>query len=168
MGVVLNAEDIRLCRRVAMKRMLASGAAESENLRRFVREAQVLGWLEHPNIVPIHDLGLDEGGEAFYTMKFVQGRTLQSVLSSIAQGNREDIADYPLSRLLTIFLKVCDGVAFAHSKGIIHRDLKPANIMLGEYGEVLVMDWGLAKILSAAEEATALLPGCCKPRPPLS
>lgn len=152
MGVVLNAEDIRLCRRVAMKRMLASGAAESENLRRFVREAQVLGWLEHPNIVPIHDLGLDEGGEAFYTMKFVQGRTLQSVLSSIAQGNREDIADYPLSRLLTIFLKVCDGVAFAHSKGIIHRDLKPANIMLGEYGEVLVMDWGLAKILSAAEE----------------
>src|SRR5207244_3694804 len=95
---------------------------------------------------PVHELGVDENDQLFYTMKYVQGTTLRNVLESLA-GNVPDMAKrYPLSALLTIFQKVCDAIAFAHSKGVIHRDLKPENIMLGDYGEVLVMDWGLAKV----------------------
>jgi serine/threonine protein kinase/Leucine-rich repeat (LRR) protein len=148
MGEVRTVHDLRLERVVAMKRMLPGIGASADGIRRFVQEARVLGRLEHPNIVPIHELGLDDQGEAFYTMKFVKGATLQFVLDGIKGGDPDTIARYPLAELLTIFRKLCDAVAFAHSRGILHRDLKPANIMLGDFGEVLVMDWGLAKILN--------------------
>ncbi|NBV25663.1 MAG: serine/threonine protein kinase, partial [Proteobacteria bacterium] len=160
MGAVLDARDQKLGRSVAMKVMLRRNAPEEEQ-QRFLQEARVLGQLAHPNIVPVHDVGTDEQGRLFYTMKLVVGVTLHDVIGKLKAGDQETLAKYPLNALLTIFQKVCDAVAFAHSRGIIHRDLKPQNIMVGEFGEVLVMDWGLAKLLPgspAAEEAAKTLP----------
>ena len=145
MGVILQARDLRIRRTVAMKVMNTKHQFSRENALRFIDEAQLTGQLEHPNIVPVYELGIDEQGEMFYTMKFVKGTTLDDVLRGIRRGKAKTIEDYPLSALLTIFQKVCDAVAFAHSKGVVHRDLKPENIMIGAFGEVLVMDWGLAK-----------------------
>jgi eukaryotic-like serine/threonine-protein kinase len=159
MGAIHEAEDLSLRRRVALKVMLAGNQATREAALRFEREARVLAQLEHPNIVPIHDLGLDEQGRVFYTMKFVKGVTLKNVLEEIKAANSETIAKYPLTNLLTVFQKVCDAVSFAHSKGVIHRDLKPANIMLGEFGEVLVMDWGLAKLINPPSSSSGLSSG---------
>jgi serine/threonine protein kinase len=145
MGVILQARDVRIRRTVAIKVMNSKHQFSRENALRFVDEAQLTGQLEHPNIVPVYELGVDELGEMFYTMKFVKGTTLDEVLRGIRSGQPKIVEKYPLSALLTIFQKVCDGVAFAHSKGVVHRDLKPENIMIGSFGEVLVMDWGLAK-----------------------
>ncbi len=145
MGVILQARDLRIRRTVAMKVMKTSSQFSRENVLRFIDEAQLTGQLEHPNIVPVYELGIDEQGETFYSMKFVKGITLDDVLRGIRNGNQRMIDKYPLGTLLTIFQKICDGVAFAHSKGVVHRDLKRENIMIGSFGEVLVMDWGLAK-----------------------
>ncbi len=147
MGAILCAKDLNISRTVAMKVLLSERADAAANLMRFVDEAKITGQLEHPNIVPVHELGVDEQGRLFYTMKFVMGVTLKQVLEEIKQGKPETIARYSLAQLLTVFQKICDAVAFAHARSIVHRDLKPENIMLGEYGEVLVMDWGLAKVL---------------------
>jgi serine/threonine protein kinase len=154
MGVILQARDLRIRRTVAMKVMKTSAQFSRENTLRFIDEAQLTGQLEHPNIVPVYELGIDDQGESFYTMKFVKGITLDDVLRGIRNGNQRMIDKYPLGTLLTIFQKVCDGVAFAHSKGVVHRDLKPENIMIGSFGEVLVMDWGLAKNLTGGRRET--------------
>ncbi len=149
MGCILEAQDHRLGRTVAVKVMLSE--TDAEQRQRFINEAAVLATLEHPNIVPIHDLGRDADGRLFYTMKLVHGRTLQAILNGLSNGHAETAAHYTLDRLLTVFRKVCDALAFAHSRGIIHRDLKPENVMVGEFGEVLVMDWGLAKRMTKDE-----------------
>jgi serine/threonine protein kinase len=151
MGVVMQARDLRLRRTVAMKVMKTSNQFSRENVLRFIDEAQLTGQLEHPNIVPLYEIGLDEHGETFYTMKYVRGITLDEVLRGLRNGNERTVAKYPLGTLLTIFQKICDGVAYAHSKGVVHRDLKPENVMIGSYGEVLVMDWGLAKNTTGAD-----------------
>ena len=145
MGAILGAREATIDRTVAMKVML--GCDATEDVVRFVAEAKVTGQLEHPNIVPVHELGLNAAGQVFYTMKFVKGVTLRSVLDRLATHDASTTAKYPLPHLLTIFQKICDALAFAHSKGVVHRDLKPDNIMLGDFGEVLVMDWGLAKVI---------------------
>ncbi|MBE7496560.1 MAG: protein kinase [Verrucomicrobiaceae bacterium] len=152
MGTVLEVEDRELGRKVAMKVMRLEASASEQARARFVREATVLARLEHPNIVPIHELGRDEEGRLYYTMKLVIGRTLQAVINGLNARDPHYVEHYTLDRLLTVFRKVCDALAFAHSKGVLHRDLKPENIMVGEFGEVLVMDWGLAKILHEEEE----------------
>lgn len=146
MGAIMEVRDERFGRVVAMKVMPRAYASDTEK-QRFLLEAQVLGWLAHPNIVPVHDLGTDVWGRPFYTMKLVQGVTLHDILARLREGDSETVAKYPLGQLLTIYLKVCDAMAFAHARGVLHRDLKPQNVMVGEFGEVLVMDWGLAKIL---------------------
>jgi serine/threonine protein kinase len=151
MGAIVEAQDKLLRRKVAMKVMLTTGS--QDQLLRFIEEAQITGQLDHPNIVPVYELGVDEQEQVFYTMKLVRGATLHDVLYRIESGAPEEVRKYPLSVLLTIFQKVCDAIAFAHSKGVIHRDIKPANIMLGEYGEVLVMDWGLARASGRNEAA---------------
>jgi serine/threonine protein kinase/pSer/pThr/pTyr-binding forkhead associated (FHA) protein len=145
MGAILDAKENSTERKVAMKVML--DGSTSDDLARFIGEAKVTAQLEHPNIVPVHELGVDENDQVFYTMKFVRGITLRKVLELMAAGTEATTRKYPLAAMLTIFQKVCDAVAFAHSKSVIHRDLKPENIMLGDFGEVLVMDWGLAKLL---------------------
>ncbi len=137
MGAVYLANDEKLNRRVALK-ILETEDPHGTLANRLAREAQVLAQLEHPGIVPVHDAGTLEDGRVYYAMKFVQGSRLDSFLANGAS----------LSERMRLFLRICDAVSFAHSRGIIHRDLKPANIMIGAFGEVLVMDWGLAKILS--------------------
>lgn len=151
MGAVLGARQPAIRREVAMKVML--GGADAASRMRFIEEAQITGQLEHPNIVPVHDLAIDEQGQPFYTMKLVKGINLHEVIESLREGKPDALARYPLPVLLTVFQKVCDALAFAHSHGVIHRDLKPANIMLGDFGEVLVMDWGLAKLIQARTPA---------------
>jgi serine/threonine protein kinase/outer membrane protein assembly factor BamB/tetratricopeptide (TPR) repeat protein len=145
MGSIHRVRDRTLDREVAKKILLDS---RSTNLvQRFVREARITGRLEHPNIPPVHDLGIDEDGRRFFTMKVVVGESLLEILDQLGDKCPVHLERYPSVRLLQIFLKICDAVAFAHSRNVIHRDLKPANIMIGEFGEVLVMDWGLAKSL---------------------
>jgi len=136
MGVVFTAEDENLQRRVALKVLDAPGK-DGDLANRLIREARVLAALEHPGIVPVHDVGTLSDGRVFYTMKFVEGKRLDKYIESV-----ESIPDR-----LRILLRICDAVAFAHARGVLHRDLKPANVMVGPFGEVLVMDWGLAKIL---------------------
>jgi serine/threonine protein kinase len=157
MGAILDAREAGIQRRVAMKVML-DGSSPAD-LSRFVAEARITGQLEHPSIVPVHELGVDENGQPFYTMKMVRGITLRKVLELLAEGVPETVKKYQLPTLLTIFQKVCDAMAFAHSKGAIHRDLKPENIMLDDFGVVLVMDWGLAKIIGKADAPTADVAG---------
>jgi len=137
MGTIYLAEDTNLGRKVALK-VLHTPDASGDLSARMLREARVIAQLEHPSIVPVHDVGELPDGRVFYVMKFVQG----SRLDQYAQDTRS------LPDLLRIFQKVCEAVAFAHAHGVIHRDLKPENIMVGAFGEVLVMDWGLAKILA--------------------
>src|SRR5262250_4004502 len=136
MGVVYAAEDETLERRVALKVLEVPGN-ESELASRLLREARVLALLEHPGIVPVHDVGTLADGRVFYTMKFVEGQRLDKHIQSVLS--------FP--DRLRLFLRICDSVAFAHARGVLHRDLKPANVMIGAFGEVLVMDWGLAKIM---------------------
>ena len=136
MGVVYTAEDENLQRRVALK-VLDLPGTDADLANRLIREARVLAALEHPGIVPVHDVGTLADGRVFYTMKFVEGQRLDNYI--------ESVTSFP--DRLRIFLRICDAVAFAHARGVLHRDLKPANIMVGPFGEVLVMDWGLAKIL---------------------
>ena len=136
MGVVYAAEDERLHRRVALK-VLELPCADSDLANRLIREALVLARLEHPGIVPVHDVGTLNDGRVFYTMKFVQGQRLDQYIATVSS----------VTERLRVFLRICDAVAFAHAHGVLHRDLKPANIMVGSFGEVLVMDWGLAKLL---------------------
>jgi eukaryotic-like serine/threonine-protein kinase len=140
MGVVYAAHDEALDRRVALK-ILDAPDSDGELARRLNREARVLARLEHPGIVPVHDVGTLADGRVFYTMKFVQGQRLDKHIEAV-----ESVPDR-----LRIFLRICDSVAFAHARGVLHRDLKPANIMVGPFGEVLVMDWGLAKVSRDSE-----------------
>ena len=149
MGEIVICVEHNTRREVAMKRMLPTGAAHAKQRARFVEEAQVTAQLEHPNIVPVHELGRDADGAIYFTMKLVKGRSLAEILTDARDGAES----HSLVELLQIFLKACDGVAFAHSRGVVHRDLKPANIMVGDFGEVLVMDWGIARIVGQDEIA---------------
>jgi serine/threonine protein kinase len=152
MGEIHLAKDGELEREVAVK---VSTVSEGAVDPRFTKEARVLANLAHPNIVPIHTMGVDSAGRPFYSMKLVKGRTLQSVLNAVREGEDAAVGEFTRAKLLTIFRKVCDAMAFAHSKGVLHRDLKPENVMVGEYGEVLVMDWGLAKVIGVEEPVQA-------------
>ena len=152
MGAILEAKQNAIARKVAMKVMLDS--SDPADALRFIDEAKITGQLEHPNIVPIYELGVDAQDQLFYAMKFVRGITLKKVLELLTQNVEGTVKKYPLAALLTIFQKACDAIAFAHSKGVIHRDLKPENLMLGDFGEVLVMDWGLAKALGKSAAPT--------------
>ena len=141
MGEVGLFHDERLGRDVAVKTLLPQLAADPVARARFLREARVQGQLEHPAIVPVHDLRDDGAGGLTLTMMRVRGRTLASVLAE----HVDDSA--PPRRLLQALARVCHAVDFAHAHGVIHRDLKPGNIMIGDFGEVYVLDWGLAKLL---------------------
>ncbi len=147
MGAVLRAVDCDIRREVAVKYLLDQ--ADPRKKARFVEEAQITGQLEHPNIVPIHELGVDARNHLFFSMKMVKGSSLQQVLEQLREEPRVAEKEYTLGRLLNILVGVCNALAYAHSRGVIHRDLKPANIMIGDFGEVYVMDWGLAKVLIA-------------------
>src|SRR5262245_747236 len=144
MGAVLRSHDPELGRDLALKLMLGECSDRPEAVQRFREEAQVGGQLQHPGVVPVYELGCADDGRPYFTMKLVKGVTLAKLLKERASP----VQDRP--RFLKVFEQVCQAVAYAHAKGVIHRDLKPANIMVGAFGEVQVMDWGLAKVLNAA------------------
>ncbi|MEW6208583.1 MAG: serine/threonine-protein kinase, partial [Acidobacteriota bacterium] len=139
MGAVFLAEDSKLDRRVAIK---ITADPSGELARRLAAEARIIARLEHPGIVPVHDAGTLDDGRVFYVMKHVEGDRLDEHVKKIDS----------LSDRLRIFQKVCEAVSFAHARGVLHRDLKPENIMVGQFGEALVMEWGVAKILRDPEE----------------
>ncbi|MBK7757774.1 MAG: SUMF1/EgtB/PvdO family nonheme iron enzyme [Deltaproteobacteria bacterium] len=150
MGEVRRALDRALNRRVAIKAMRGELMQNPTLLRRFTDEAQVVAQLQHPGVVPVHELGWLPDGRPYFTMPEVRGRTLSHVLREyralVGQDGRK--AELSLRRLIDMFHAVCETVAYAHSRGVVHRDLKPDNIMIGGFGQVLVMDWGLAKVVS--------------------
>lgn len=152
MGEVLLVTDNDLRRQVAMKQMRSDKLASVQQRLRFVAEAQATSQLEHPGIPPVHDIGIAPQGGVYFTMKLVRGRTLGEVLHDLLVGRPEVRREFTLHRLITILERVCEAVHFAHEKGVLHRDLKPDNLMLGDYGEVHVMDWGIALIRGETED----------------
>ena len=155
LGRVWVARDTGLNREVALKEILPEHAGRPEIWRRFYKEAQVTGQLQHPNIVPIYELARrQEDGQPFYTMRLVGGRTLAAAVARHHEAVRERGPDPPgRFELLQAFVSVCQAVGYAHSRGVIHRDLKPLNVMLGDFGETVVIDWGLAKVLCEPGES---------------
>jgi serine/threonine-protein kinase len=153
MGVILRGHDEQLGRDLAVKVLRDEYRDQPFVVSRFLEEAQVSGQLQHPGVVPVHELGRFADGRPYFTMKLVQGRTLAELLAE-----RASPAD-DLPRLLKVFEQVCQTVAYAHSKGVIHRDLKPSNVMVGAFGEVQVMDWGLAKRIGAHDQEENGSPG---------
>jgi eukaryotic-like serine/threonine-protein kinase len=143
MGKVVLANDTRIGREVAVKQMLAGAELGAEARLRFLREARVQGQLEHPSIVPVYDIDQREDGAIFFTMRRVLGHTLDAILADLRRGHSR----YSQRELLGAFATVCLTIDYAHSRGVVHRDLKPANLMLGDFGEVYVLDWGLARLL---------------------
>src|SRR5262249_43996337 len=144
----LEGRDEEVGRGVAVKVLRAEHRDRPELRRRFLEEGRITGRLQHPGVVPVYALGRLADGRPYFTMKLVQGRTLAELLAAGA-GPEQD-----RPRLLKVFEQVCQALAYAHAQGVIHRDLKPANVMVGEFGEVQVMDWGLAKVLSPAQADT--------------
>jgi PAS domain S-box-containing protein len=151
-GRVWLARDHDLDRDVAIKELLPENVGHGKTVARFLREARLTGQLEHPGIVPVYELAT-RGGSHFYAMRFVRGRTLSAAVQAY-HANRIDGRDDPLEfvALLTAFVTVCQTVAYAHSRGVLHRDLKGDNVILGDFGEVIVLDWGLAKLMGQPEE----------------
>ena len=149
LGVVSVARDTELNREVAFKEIQDEFAQDEIRRARFVREAEITGGLEHPGIVPVYGLGQYDDGRPYYAMRLVKGESLREAIRSFHQQDDRSRAvpgmSFELRRLLRRFVDVCNAVEYAHSRGILHRDLKPANVMLGKYGETLVVDWGLAK-----------------------
>jgi serine/threonine protein kinase len=141
---IFRSRDAMTGRPVAMAKL--RGEVTPDGVEHFLREARIMAHLEHPNIVPVYDVGIDLDGEPFFTMKLLSGENLGDILRKLRKGDPETIDQYGRPELVDIFLKVCDAISYAHSMGIIHLDLKPENIHVSDYGEVLVCDWGLAKI----------------------
>jgi serine/threonine-protein kinase len=155
-GRVWLARDHALGRQVALKELRPDRAADAALRARFLEEARITGQLEHPGIVPVYELAGDPGGEPFYTMRFVKGRTLREAVADYHRKRQQGRAGpLDLRGLLDVFVAVCNVVAYAHSRGVLHRDLKGQNVVLGDYGEVFVLDWGLAKVVGAAGAAAA-------------
>lgn len=150
-GLLFQAEDPALERVVALKQLSDRIAATPEFRRRFLREARIAAHLEHPGVVPVYALHEEEEGAPYYTMKLVKGETLAEAIQTFHRDARQDRIAW--SRLLGAFLNVVRTMAFAHDRQVIHRDLKPANVVLGEYGETIILDWGLAKQLGRQEDA---------------
>jgi serine/threonine-protein kinase len=155
MGEVALAQDRDIGRKVALKRLHSphdrGGTPSAASLARFVDEVRTVGQLEHPNIVPIHDVGVDEAGNYFFVMKYVDGVTLEDVIEKLKAGEPDAAARYTIARRVEIFVGILRALEYAHQRGIIHRDLKPANVMVGNNGEVILMDWGVARPIARPE-----------------
>jgi serine/threonine-protein kinase len=162
MGEVVAALDQDIGREVAIKRLRPEVRGQAD-VARFVDEIRIVGALEHPNIVPIHDVGVDEGGALYFVMRKVQGQTLESIIEKLAAGDPLAHAHWTFERRVHLFRQLLDAVAFAHGRGFVHRDIKPANVMVGHFGEVFLMDWGIAKPVKEADHARAHLDAPKKP-----
>ncbi len=143
MGEVVLVQDQDISRKVAIKRLLPQ-ATDAMLLARFIDEIRTVGRLEHPNIVPVHDVGMDENGRYFFVMRYVEGETLEEVIKKLRAGDAESHRIYSFERRVEIMISVLNALEYAHVHGIVHRDIKHANVMVGRYGEVVLMDWGIA------------------------
>ncbi len=155
LGTIWIAHDTDLNRDVALKEIKSSMVSNSDCWHRFLKEAQITGQLEHPNIVPVYELARrKEDDQPFYTMRYLRGQTLQSAIGEFhrRRGGKPAHRLELQRQLLEPFVKVCEAVAYAHSRWVIHRDLKPENVVLGAYGEVVVLDWGLAKVVGQTDQ----------------
>jgi serine/threonine-protein kinase len=148
MGEIHLCKDRRLGREIAMK-LLRHRVTEKPLEHRFLREAYVQGQLEHPSIVPVYDVGRTSDGSAYFTMKRVHGLTLEQIIRGLKDKDPSIVQRYSRRKLLTAFSNVCLTIDFVHARGVLHRDLKPANLILGDFGEVYVLDWGVAKVLAS-------------------
>ena len=153
MGEVHLAYDRDLRRHLAIKTVREG--ADKAQLWRFLKEAQVLGQLGHPNIVAVYEMGLTENKQPYYAMPLVHGETLHRILNGIQAEDPDYLRAFSLTRLMQIFLQVVLALEYAHVKGVVHRDIKPTNIMVGQHGEVLLLDWGVAKLVGDTEVETA-------------
>jgi eukaryotic-like serine/threonine-protein kinase len=156
MGEVRLCRDSRIGREVAIKIAHAAKRGAEDVRARFLREARVQGQLEHPAIVPVYDLEIFDDGSAYFAMKRVRGKTLAAILGDLRRGDEETLKRMPLRKLLGVLGSVCLAVDFAHQKGVVHRDIKPGNIMVGDFGEVYILDWGLAKLTGQEDEADTI------------
>jgi serine/threonine-protein kinase len=152
MGQVELVKDNDIRRTVAVKR-LHSDIQSEEALLRFADEVRIVGQLEHPAIVPVYDVGRDESGQVYLVMKHLSGETMEQIIAKLRSNDPTYVAQYSIDYRVHLFLAVLDALRFAHSRGVIHRDIKPANIMIGPYGEVTVLDWGIAKPIRRKEGA---------------
>ncbi len=163
-GEIFTAQDGTLGRTVAVKTLRPKNQYSIDQIERIVREAKAAAQLEHPNIVPIHSLGVSPSRGVYFTMKRLRGASLRHIITQLSLRNPAYTRVYTSSVLMSIFLKICQGISYAHSKGIIHRDLKPENILVGNYGEVTIIDWGLVKKMDAS--SSTHVPGRHKPTSP--
>jgi len=152
MSVLMEAIDTNLMRRMAMKILRDDKKTDEYELSRMVIESQITAQLDHPNIIPIYELGIDKKKRLFFTMKKVQGKALYELID---EENLSSRTDKDIFQLIQIMLKVCDAVSYAHSKGVLHRDLKPDNIMVGNFGQVYLMDWGIAHLKGSGKPSIA-------------
>jgi serine/threonine-protein kinase len=148
LGEVYAANDRDIGRRVAIKRV-RSDRRTTDAMVRFVQEVRTAGQLDHPNIVPIHDIGREEDGSYYFVMKYLEGQSLETLIDRLRAGDREAHVFWTFERRVSLFRQVLHAIQFAHDRGIVHRDIKPGNIMVGKHGEVHVVDWGLAKRIGA-------------------
>jgi len=155
MGEVHLCKDRRIGREVALKVIRSEHGARVDLRKRFLREVRVQGQLEHPSVVPVYDLGRDPDRKSYFTMKRVRGQTLEQILSALRRVEPEAARQHTRFKLLTAFGTACLAVHFAHTRGVLHRDLKPGNVMLGDFGEVYVLDWGLAQVTGVSEAREA-------------
>ncbi len=153
---ILRVKDKDTSRDIAMA-VLLSHNSSIEDKNRFIKEAKITAMLEHPNIVPVHDIGLDASGSPYFTMKLLKGETLSDIIKKLKAGDKKYLERYNLKSLVWSFRRVCYAVGFAHSKGVIHLDLKPENIQFGKHGEVLLLDWGLAKLIKDDDNDVTIL-----------
>ena len=152
MGTVDVVVDLALQRRIARKMIVPRLRDVARAVRLFLREAQITGQLDHPAIVPVHDIGVDREGRLFFTMKLVEGDSLKNVVARLPAGRLDP---QQLQELLENVIKISDALDFAHSRGVVHGDVKPDNVMVGAFGEVYLMDWGLARIRPGALTKTS-------------
>jgi serine/threonine-protein kinase len=155
MGRVLLYKDAQIGRRVAVKMMKSERAVDDLSRARFLREARIQAQLEHPAIVPVYDLGVTPTGSIYFTMKRVRGVTLRDILEQLVSGDIDARKRFTRRRLLTAFSSACLAIELAHERGVLHRDLKPENVMLGDFGEVYVLDWGVAKLVGVDDRTSA-------------
>lgn len=155
-AVLQTCKDKNLGRTVVMK-VLHKQFSKNEHMRaRFLREARVTAQLQHPNTVPVYEIGHDLEGRLFFTMKRVEGETLREIMEQQTLGEQQAIETYNLDRMLGVIIQVCNALAYAHAHGVVHRDVKPENIIIGTFGEVMLLDWGVAKVWAMDDEEDQL------------
>ena len=153
-GELFATLDSNLGRKVCIKRLKADSAQDDRERRRLLREARVTAQMSHPNTVPVYELGKDKDGNLYFAMKKIEGRNLFQILTQVARKDPDALREFYLDRLLGILIQASNALSYAHAHGVIHRDVKPENIMIGMYGETMLMDWGVAKVWGMPDEAT--------------